>query len=114
MEKTIETGKKVIKALDEKKGLNIKFMDLRKVNSYLDFFIIVTGSSKMHLRALTKTVQKTMHEEGYGLRAHPEIDSEWIVLDYFDLIIHLFSEETREYYNLERLWSDAEIISKDE
>lgn len=114
MEKTVSAGLNVVKALDEKKGVDIKFIDIRNINSYLDYFIIVTGSSKMHLRALIKAAQKSMKNEGYGMRAHPEYDSEWIILDYYDLIIHFFTEESRQFYNLERLWADAEIISCDE
>ncbi len=110
MNNAIEAGRNVIRAISEKKGEEIIFLDLRKVNSYLDYFLIASGSSKLHLRSLSRAVQKTLADEGYGLRGKPEIDTEWIVLDYGELIIHLFSPESRSYYDLERLWADADVI----
>ncbi|MBN1499529.1 MAG: ribosome silencing factor [Spirochaetes bacterium] len=113
MSDVISAGKNAVSVLLEKKGEDVKFLDLRKVNSYLDYFIIVTGSSKMHLRSLSRSVQKVLYNEGYGLRGKPEFETEWIVLDYGELIIHIFSSESRSYYDLERLWADAEEIEYD-
>lgn len=109
----INLGFELIEELEGKKAENVKFMDLREVNSYLDYFIIVTGSSKMHLRSLSKVCENYMSENRMKLRAKPDLDSDWVVLDYSELVIHIFTDETRAYYNLEKLWADADFIEKE-
>lgn len=97
--------------LDEKKADDIVLMDLKEVNSYLDMFLITTGNSIIHCRALAKEVQRFFKEKGYRERAKTNYDSGWIVLDYNYIVIHIFTREMRDYYQLERLWADAELIS---
>lgn len=104
-------GRRCIEVLDEKKGGNPVFMDLRGVNSYLDFFVIVTGNSQLHCRALARETSRFLSVKGLKEKGKPDYNSEWIILDHGDLIVHVFSEEARAYYNLEKLWADAEIIS---
>ena len=96
--------------LDEKKALNPLCMDLRQVSNYFDFFLIATGNSKTHCTALAKDMIKFLHEKGLKEYNKPDINSEWIVLDFGSLIVHIFTEEMRAYYQLEKLWGDAEII----
>ena len=96
--------------LDEKKALNPLFMDLREVSSYFEFFLIAAGNSKTHCAALAKDMIKFLHEKGLKEFNKPDLNSEWIVLDFGSLIVHIFTEETRAYYQLEKLWGDAKII----
>jgi len=103
-------GRDCIELLDLKKGGNPVFMDLRNVNSYLDYFIIVTGNSQLHCRALAKEAGRFLTGKGLKEKGKPDYNSSWIILDHGDLIVHVFSEEIRSYYNLEKLWADAEII----
>jgi ribosome-associated protein len=97
--------------LDEKKAIEPVFMDLRKVNSYLDYFIIATGNSQIHCRALARDISKFLYDKGIREHGSHDPDSEWIVLDFGGLIVHIFTEEMRLYYQLEKLWADAEVIS---
>lgn len=103
-------GRDCIRLLDLKKGENPVFMDLRDVNSYLDFFIIVTGNSQLHCRALAREAVRFLAGKGLKEKGKPDYNSSWIILDHGDLIVHIFSGEARSYYNLEKLWADAEII----
>jgi len=96
--------------LDEKKALNPVCMDLRSVSDYFDFFLIATGNSKTHCTALGKDMMKFLHGKGLKGFNKPDFNSEWIVLDFGSLIVHIFTEETRVYYQLEKLWGDAEMI----
>lgn len=90
------------------KAVDPVVLDVRGMVSYTDFFVIISGSSKTQVRALCeKTVEK------YGSPAHQEFSSDdsWVVLDYLDVVVHIFHPETREYYGLERLWGDAPLVS---
>ncbi|HPB84081.1 MAG TPA: ribosome silencing factor [Spirochaetota bacterium] len=94
--------------LDDKKGQEIVLLDLRNVNSYLSYFLIVTGNSLIHCRSLARELQKNMYLKSYKERTRSKLDSGWIILDYNELVIHIFTEEFRSYYQLEKLWADAE------
>jgi len=102
----------VIKGLQELKGENIVYIDLSVVeNAVCDNFIICTGTSNTHVSALAGSVEKevrtTLSEkpwktEGFG-------NAEWIILDYVNTVVHIFQEESRNFYNLDGLWADAKI-----
>jgi ribosome-associated protein len=106
---TVKVIKECKEFLDEKKAEDIIALDLMKVNSYLDYFVIVTASSRLHCRALASELQDFLRGK-LMLRYMPEIDTGWVVLDYNEVIFHIFIQEQREYYNLEKLWADAEKI----
>lgn len=101
----------VFKALDDKKGLNIKVLDVQGLTSIADYFVIATGTSTRHASSLAESVEDEMsklgiepaHKEGYTT-------GEWILLDYLDVIVHVFTEQTREFYKLEKMWKDAKIV----
>ena len=88
----------IVKALEDAKGVNIKTYDVRGKSSLADFFVVATGSAAPHLKALVKALPK----KAYRVSGDPE--SGWIVADYFDVIVHVFSPEARAYYALEKLW----------
>lgn len=103
----LDAAKRCAAALSEKKGEDIILLDLKEVNSYLDYFLIATGNSLLHCRALAKEVQRFMHETGLPERTRPKLDSGWIVLDYNEIVVHVFTRELRDYYQLEYLWADS-------
>ena len=101
----------VTKALDEKKGLNIKLLKIDKVSSLADYFLICTGTSNTHVRTLCDFAEYTLEELGepmLGREGHR--GNAWELLDYGTIVVHVFTEEAREFYSLERLWADAENV----
>lgn len=98
-------------ALRSKKGEQIKVLDVSGISPVTDYYIIVTGNSTPHLKALAEEVEKELDRAGircYRRAGTPE--SGWIVEDYLDFVVHIFSPDMREYYQLERLWSDGKVI----
>ena len=101
----------VTKALDEKKGLNIKLLKIDKVSSLADYFLICTGTSSTHVKTLCDYAEYTLEQLGepmLGREGHR--GNTWELLDYGSLVVHVFTEEAREFYSLERLWADAEQV----
>lgn len=100
----------VVKALQDKKGEDIVILDLRGIaQAVADFFVIATGSSDTHLQALMDSVEKTVAQEAGQSPWHIEGRERklWVLMDYVDVVVHLFQRQTREYYALEELWADA-------
>jgi len=94
--------------LDEEKARDVTVLDVRGLTLLADYFVLCTGNSPTHIRAVAEGVQEKLRER-FNLRAKPEgaAESEWVVMDYGDVIAHIFSEEVREFYDLEGLWADA-------
>ena len=108
---SLETAKLAVKALDSKKGLDIKVIKIRDISSIADYFVIATGTSNTHVKALADEVEFKLDEAGISVSSlEGQRNDTWILLDYIDVIVHVFSDEAREYYDLERLWEDGEII----
>jgi ribosome-associated protein len=107
----VEIAQSCARMLDDKKAKDIVLMDLRGVNNYLDYFLIATGNSLIHCRSLAKEVQKVFKNERIKKRNRDSFDSEWIVLDYNEIVIHIFTHESRNFYQLEKLWADADTLS---
>jgi ribosome-associated protein len=92
--------------LEDKKGVDIVLMDVRKTSGVADYFLLVTGTSAPHVRALADEVQFTLKHEGIQcLHRSGSSDSGWIVVDYADVIIHILSPQARKYYSIEDLWA---------
>ena len=105
---------KVRAILDSKKGENVVVMHVANVSSVTDYMILCTGLNNPHLRALADEVAKQLRLETPPVAAHRRagsVESEWIVLDYVDFIVHLFTPQMRSYYALEQLWKDAPVVS---
>ena len=101
----------VTKALDEKKGLDIKLLKIDKVSSLADYFLICTGTSNTHVKTLCDYAEYAMEQLGepmLGREGHR--GNAWELLDYGSVVVHVFTDEARQFYNLERLWADAEQI----
>ncbi|HEY1405646.1 MAG TPA: ribosome silencing factor [Spirochaetota bacterium] len=96
--------------LVDKKASDVVLLDLRKVNTYLDYFIICTANSKVHCRALAKEMEHFFGTYNFRSKGKDVSDSDWIVLDYNEIVVHIFTEDVRNYYALEKLWSDADRI----
>ena len=94
---------------DNKKAEDIVILDLRKISSITEYFVICTGTSEPHLRAIVDEIQEHLREE-HQLTARGTdggINTNWVVMDYFDVIVHVMRADVRELYNLEDLWGDA-------
>ena len=102
----------VTKALDEKKGMDIKLLKIDKVSSLADYFLICTGTSNTHVRTLCVYAVYTLEQLGepmLGREGHR--GNSWELLDFGSIVVHVFTQEAREFYSLERLWADAEEIN---
>ena len=101
-----------VQAARDKKAVDIVVLDLRKAGGFTDFFVICTGMNSRQVNAIADGVQETLRTE-FGERptlAEGVHKSEWILLDYFNFIVHVFSRECRAFYDLERLWGSAERL----
>ena len=102
------------KALDEKKGEDIKVIDISKVSVMADYFVIATASSPNQVQAMTDNVDEKMHKAGATLKQmEGSKNSSWILMDYSDVIVHVFDKENRLFYDLERIWKDGETVDMD-
>jgi ribosome-associated protein len=100
-----------IRAAEDKKAVDMVVLDLRKAAGFTDYFVICSGTNSRQVRAIADAATEALSAEG-AKPAHVEgyERSEWILLDYFDFIVHIFAPETRQFYGLERLWGNAERI----
>jgi len=107
----LEIAKKAWEALEKKKGEKILLLDVKELTGITDFYLLASGSSAPHLKAMFSEVQHALKEEGiYCYRKAGKSESGWLVLDYIDVVIHVFSAEARQYYAVEELWGEAPII----
>jgi len=94
-----------------KKGEDVVILDVRGLSTVTDYYLLATANSKPHLKAIAAEIERELEKENvrcYRIAGSP--DSEWVVADYFDAMIHIFTPKTREYYALERLWNDAKRV----
>ena len=93
------------------KGLDIVVIDLSSVSSFADYFVIVTGDSQVHMNALATRIREMMAKKGQRI-GHSEgrESNNWILLDYYSIIVHIFSKPARKYYVIEELWGDAKTV----
>jgi ribosome-associated protein len=101
-----------VQAARDKKALDVVVLDLRKAGGFTDYFVICTGTNSRQVNAIAEGVAETLRKE-FGERpalAEGIHKSEWILLDYFNFIVHIFSRECRAFYDLERLWGNAERL----
>ena len=106
-----EVACQVTKALDEKKGIDIRLLKIDKVSSLADYFLICTGTSNTHVKTLCDYAEYTLEQLGepmLGREGHR--GNSWELLDFGSIVVHVFTEEAREFYALERLWADAENV----
>lgn len=118
-ETTLLTSKEMIavavKAMDEKKGKDIQVLYTADQTTLADYFVLCTGTSSTQIKALADAVEDAMTragEEPHHIEGHR--GGQWTLLDYSAIVVHVFTEEAREFYALERLWSDATPVNLDE
>ncbi|MCL2633317.1 MAG: ribosome silencing factor [Oscillospiraceae bacterium] len=100
-----------VKTLDDKKGHDIKVIKIADISVIANYFVLATGTSSTQVKALADEVEHKLSLSGTAPRRTEGYNgADWIVLDYIDVIIHIFYKETREFYDLERLWQDGEEI----
>ena len=100
------------KALDSKKGIDLRLIEISDISTLADYFLICTASSNTHVRTLCDVVEEAMDEAGepmVGREGHR--GGTWVVLDFGCVVVHVFTEETRAFYDLERLWQDGKQVS---
>ncbi len=108
--KSEEILKTAAKALDTKKAENLTAMRVEDLTALTEYFLIATATSNTHVRALTDEVEETLEEAGEKPHHIEGKSSGWIVLDYRSVIVHIFTPEMREFYDLDRIWSDGEAV----
>ena len=99
---------RAVNAIEDLKGQSVVVLDLRGVNDATDFFVLASGTSEAHVRGIAESVMEKLGRS--GLHAHHAEGlggGRWVLLDFVDFVVHLFHPETRAFYQLERLWSDA-------
>nr|WP_250160288.1 ribosome silencing factor [Clostridiisalibacter paucivorans] len=100
-----------VEAAEDKKALNITILDISDVTTIGDYFVICTGNSERQVMAIADNIEEKMHESGYSLRNKEGYRTgRWILMDFGDVIVHVFHKEDREFYNLDRVWKDAKKI----
>ena len=99
-------------ALEEKKAEDIKLINIEKVSVIADYFLIASGTNRAQMQALSENVEEQMEKKGFRIKQKEGYQTaSWILLDYGDIIIHLFDREMRLFYDLERIWRDGESIT---
>lgn len=108
---TYEQAVLAAKAISSKKGLDIQVIEISGVSVIADYMVIATGTSSTHIKALAEEVEYQLDEAGVSV-SHIEghRSNTWILLDYVDVIVHVFSEEAREFYDLDKLWQDGTVV----
>lgn len=102
----------IVEAMGDKKAIDINIIDIHNITEIADYFVICSGTSTTHIKAIADEIDfkmgeiglQSFHKEGYDT-------ARWILLDYADVVIHVFHQEDRGFYNLERLWSDGKMTS---
>lgn len=111
----MEQSKKMVKiayeALDEKKGEDIKVIDISEISVLADFFVIANGANDSQVRALVDNVEEKLSKEGFDAKQREGIGlGSWVLLDFGNIIVHVFDKENRLFYDLERIWRDGKVI----
>ena len=108
---SLKFAEEISQIILSKKGFTIKILDLRKLSAFADYFIICSASSDTQVQAIADAVDKQLRDRGiktYHREGYEALN--WVLLDYFDVVVHIFKSEARDYYNLEKLWGDAKVI----
>jgi ribosome-associated protein len=100
-----------VEAADSKQAKDIKVLDLREITTFADFFVVATGANARQIQAIADEIEiqlKQLDEYPHSVEGYQ--NAEWVLLDYGDYLIHIFTEKARQYYDLERLWRDAKTV----
>lgn len=119
MSKELETAKEMAKiafhALTEKKGEDVRVIQITEIASFADYFIIADGTNPTQVSALVDNVEEKLEEAGYTPKRIEGIkNNNWVLMDYGDIIVHVFSKEDRLFYDLERIWKDGKELKEED
>ena len=107
-----EMARLAYQAMEDKKARDIRIIDISEISVLADYFLIASGSNKNQVQAMVDNVQEELHKAGFVPKQVEGYNSaNWILLDYGDIIIHVFDEENRLFYDLERIWRDGSVIT---
>lgn len=104
----------ILKGIEDVKGQHIDILDLREIeNTVCDYFVICDGTSNTHVNAIVNSIQKTVSKESHEKPWHVEgtDNAEWVLMDFVNIVVHVFQRHIREYYDIESLWGDAKVTS---
>lgn len=111
---SLELAKKTAYLLDDKKAIDINLIKIEEITTLADYFVIATGTSNTHVRSLADEVEMKLKEQGFvpmGIEGYRS--NSWVLLDYTSVVVHIFTGEGREFYDLDRLWRDGTAIALD-
>jgi ribosome-associated protein len=107
----LELARKAVDAASDKQANNIVLLDLRELCSFTDYFVICAGENARQIRTISDEIEKTLKKEGVLPHHHEgSLDSGWLLLDYSDVIVHIFGAAERDYYSLDELWREAKAV----
>ena len=110
-----ELAEKIANLAWEKKGKEITILDLKGLTDISDYFVIVTGESELHLKAITEFIEQELKKQGIRpWHREGQQNLNWILLDYIEVVVHIFKPHIRNFYSLEKLWGDARILRLEE
>ncbi|MGN0352157.1 MAG: ribosome silencing factor [Roseburia sp.] len=110
-----EMTKLVVEALEDRKAEDVTVIDIHEISPIADFFVVANGTNQNQLQAMRDAVDEAMYKNGiHAKQVEGNQNSTWILMDYEDIIVHIFSKEDRLFYDLERIWRDGKIIDKSE
>ena len=116
MDKIRDMVNDIYKALEDKKADDVKLIDISEISDIADYFVIATANNTSQMDAMQDAVDEYMTKAGISAKSiegHVRNRSNWILMDYRDIIVHIFDKEAREFYNLDRIWKDGKEISPD-
>ena len=100
-----------VSGLEDKKAEDIKVIDISDVSPISDYFVLATGSNRNQVQAMADSVVEKMHKAGFSLKQIEGYDSaNWILMDFVDIVVHVFDRENRNFYDLERIWKDGKLV----
>jgi ribosome-associated protein len=110
--RSLERALAAARVADNNRGRGVVILDLREITAVFDYFVLVTGTSRRQLHAISEEIDETLakqfNDRRLGIEGYAE--SRWILLDYGDIVVHIFDDETRDYYSLEQLWTGAKRV----
>lgn len=105
---SLELAKKAAELLDNKKAMRLNVIKVEDISSLADYFVIASGTSNTHVRSLSDELEEKLKEEGVSpTRIEGYRSNSWILLDYSSVVVHVFTQEARDFYDLDRLWADG-------
>ena len=107
---SLERALKCAECALDKKGIDVKILDIAKISSIADYLVLATGMSDKQVQAIADSVRKGLKKFGKALDIEGVREGKWVVIDYGDVLVHIFVDELRRYYDLDRLWGDAPLV----